>query len=553
MSSTGGTGGTKRAPSEKGKKNNEKKKKQFYYDKGKRSQNKPSEKVLLTPEQLKALDLRDTTTPLWKLPYEEQIAHKSEFLEDCFKKLRDEIMSFSLPNDARATKYIEEIQAECTEKLCCAYDGVIPAPTLQGYRNKWQLTAGFDADGKKCLGFVAGAWSDGVNGTTAPIGNCIPISDEGKLVSQRLNEYVIQSDLSCYHSSTGGFWRQVTVRQNLDKEMLVDVQVNPTGLSKEQLDEEKKKLVEFVTKLNEDELKSINTKIASLLWQEWAKISSVASYDTPRELLYGVDHLYETLCGVKFRISADSFFQTNTKAAEVLYTKVADLCGVLPAAGGYNSAGTVIYDICCGTGSIGISISKLSNNPQLNIVGVESVASAIHDAKHNSEVNHIQNTAWHVGRAEDLLPKLFSEEYKRFIRRNLIGVIDPPRPGLHKSAVRAIRRCRGLDRLIYVSCNAETLVRDAALLCKPEKGQRMPPFKPIRALGVDLFPHTDHVEAIIVFQRCKFVHVPEDFDNSSGDEASKSAATTTTTTESGTDQKESKGKEEEDKEEKSNA
>jgi len=119
---------------------------------------------------------------------------------------------------------------------------------------------------------------------------------------------------------------------------------------------------------------------------------------------------------------------------------------------------TVVFDICCGTGAIGICLSKFAKK----VVGVELVEAAVENAKLNVKLNSDQidetKCEFFAGRAEYLLPdiaKKYSED-----RCKIVGIVDPPRSGLHRDVLKALRTCKGLDRLVYVSCNAVTQMRD---------------------------------------------------------------------------------------------
>lgn len=149
--------------------------------------------------------------------------------------------------------------------------------------------------------------------------------------------------------------------------------------------------------------------------------------------------MYESLLNLKFRISPLAFFQANTKAAEILYSKIGEICDI--------DESTIILDICCGTGTIGLTLASKCKL----VVGVEIIPEAIEDAKVNSELNNIKNVEWHCGKAEDILPNLL----KRHVNDKVVAIVDPPRAGLHIKVIQALRHLRNLESLIYVSCNPE--------------------------------------------------------------------------------------------------
>ena len=163
-------------------------------------------------------------------------------------------------------------------------------------------------------------------------------------------------------------------------------------------------------------------------------------------------------------------------------------------------ADTVVFDICCGTGAIGICLSKNAKK----VIGVELVEAAVVNARENVNLNKdlidADRCEFHAGRAENLLPEI-AKQYSD-LNSTIVGIVDPPRSGLHRDVLKALRTCKGLNRLVYVSCNALTQIRDMQFLCySAEKKRKAPPFKPICCLGADLFPHTSHIESIIFFER----------------------------------------------------
>lgn len=122
--------------------------------------------------------------------------------------------------------------------------------------------------------------------------------------------------------------------------------------------------------------------------------------------------------------------------------------------------------------------------------------------KLNADAIEAGKCEYHAGRAEYLMPPV-SKEYSDADNK-IVGIVDPPRSGLHREVLRALRTCKGLNRLVYVSCNAQTQMRDLQYLCyATERKRPAPPFVPIKCFGADLFPHTNHVESIIFLERAE--------------------------------------------------
>jgi len=207
-----------------------------------------------------------------------------------------------------------------------------------------------------------------------------------------------------------------------------------------------------------------------------AKISDTASPDSI-EVLTGPGRITEVLRledrELRFQISPASFFQTNTRGAEVLYG-IARRWVMLEKPG-------KVLDLYCGGGGFALSLADACKK----VVGVESNAAAVEDAKRNTADNGVQNTEFYVGQTETLLPALLDMKPQA-------AVADPPRAGLHSKAVAAL--CAGgPPLLIYVSCNPDALGRDLADLA--------PAYRAEQAEMVDLFPHTEHVETAVLLRR----------------------------------------------------
>ena len=194
-------------------------------------------------------------------------------------------------------------------------------------------------------------------------------------------------------------------------------------------------------------------------------------YDLDPIPYFGEGFVTEKLGGYEFIISPKSFFQTNTVQAEKLYSIAKNFAGL---------TGTeTVYDLYCGTGSIGIFVSDLAKK----IVGVELVDAAIEDAKKNAERNHISNAHFFAG---DVI-KICDDEFFATHGRPDVVITDPPRAGMHEKLVNKLLEI-GAPKIVYVSCNTATQARDVALL--QEK------YDVVKVQPVDMFPHTHHIESV---------------------------------------------------------
>ena len=198
-------------------------------------------------------------------------------------------------------------------------------------------------------------------------------------------------------------------------------------------------------------------------------------YDQDVVTYHGKDHIAEQLNTVRYKISPKSFFQTNSKQAKRLYDIVKEF--------GNFSKDDIVYDLYCGTGSIGLYIAAECKK----VVGIEQIPEAIEDAKYNATLNEIKNTVFHAGTCEDILKESFIEQHGM----PDIVVVDPPRAGLHEKVVQVLMQAAP-KRIVYVSCNPATQARDVLLFSEKYNVTRCRP--------VDMFPHTYHIENVILLE-----------------------------------------------------
>ena len=177
----------------------------------------------------------------------------------------------------------------------------------------------------------------------------------------------------------------------------------------------------------------------------------------------------------EFKISPKSFFQTNTKQAEKLYTVTRDFAGL--------TGKEIVYDLYCGTGSIGIFLSKNAKK----IIGVEVIEEAIADAKENAALNNINHAEFFAG---DVIKICNDEFFARHGRPDVI-ITDPPRAGMHEKLVHKLLEM-AVPKIVYVSCNTATQARDLGLLSEKYLIEKIQP--------VDMFPHTHHIECVVLLK-----------------------------------------------------
>lgn len=213
-------------------------------------------------------------------------------------------------------------------------------------------------------------------------------------------------------------------------------------------------------------------EITSLMYVINEKRNDIIS-DMPVHLYKGDPFMIENLDGVQFKIGPVSFFQTNTHQVLELYRLVRDFAGI--------QTSDIVYDLYCGTGTIGCFVARQA----ARVVGVEYVPSAIEDARENARMNGIDNCEFYAGD----LAKIFTDEFVTEHGKPSVVITDPPRAGMHPSVVEQLLKIAP-ERIVYVSCNSATQARDVALMKEFYTVERARP--------VDMFPHTQHVESVLL-------------------------------------------------------
>ncbi|NXE51895.1 TRM2A methyltransferase, partial [Casuarius casuarius] len=426
--------------------------------------------------------IADVVTPLWNVPYEEQLARKKRDCEQVLQKLTKEI-----GNNNRAFLPWLFVQKQKYNKMCCPVEGVKPSPLQTEYRNKCEFLIGTGVNQEdKTVGCRLGKYKGGTCAVVEPF-DTIHIPAVAKKVVKAFQDYIRSTPYSVYSPETyEGHWKQLTVRTSRNDHIMAIVYFNPQKLSKEELADLKISLAKYFT-----EGMGKDSGVTSLYFVEEGQRKSPNLEDLPLEHVAGDKYIYEELLGLKFRISPHAFFQVNTRAAEVLYTAIREWAQL-------NQESTVL-DICCGTGTIGISLAKEVKK----VIGIELCQEAVQDARVNAQINELNNIEFYCGKAEDVVPSLINV----LAPQNLITIVDPPRAGLHSKVILAIRRAEHLKKLIYVSCNPRAAMNNFVDLCRaPSNRVKGASFRPVKAMAVDLFPQTRHCELLIFFERAEYAN-----------------------------------------------
>ena len=333
---------------------------------------------------------------------------------------------------------------------------IVAAPETYGYRNKMEFTI---AGPGPVVGLHAAERYDVV----LDIERCLLQSETMNALLDEFRRQVRERDLPVWDPrSERGLLRFVTVREG---RRTGEAMVNVVAAAPD---------VQAVMPVAEA-LKARVPATASVLLNVNDKKASVA-IGSEEHLLLGGDQITESLDGVSFQISANSFFQTNTVQAERLFAIVAEACALR----GHET----VLDLYSGTGAISLLLARRATR----VYGVELSAAAVADAGRNARANGIENCTFLPGEVRHVLPVLMREG----VRADVI-VADPPRAGFHPKALAAMAALAP-ECIVYVSCNPATLARDVGDLVR--QGYRLEWVQP-----VDMFPQTPHIEAVARLSR----------------------------------------------------
>ncbi|XP_064629031.1 tRNA (uracil-5-)-methyltransferase homolog B-like [Lineus longissimus] len=423
-----------------------------------------------------------STTPLYDIPYEEQLKIKTKYMQYVLKTLANQLLHNH--KGLKLQSLVDHI-GDC-DGLAGPLEAIKPSPVITGYRNKDEMSIGEDVNGNLVAGHLVGNYMfKSESPTCVQICRLINVKDSHKLIAKLYNRFLTKTRFPvCNHFGDGGHWHSIKIRSNLENETMFIVRFHPQKLSEDQIELAKEELREFFIS-GEGSV----CNLSSLYFQTCWKVKCTNT-ESPYILLHGKPCLQETLHGYKFQISPDSFFQTNTLGAEVLYNTVRDYCELTKE--------SVLFDVCCGTGTIGIILSQFVKK----VVGVEKIQQAVDDAEWNTSFNNVKNAEFICAQAEGFIKVLMSRG-EVSDNDDLVAVLNPGRGGLKKKLIKCIREFPAIRRVIYVTCKPKGFCfNNFKSLCQPEdkeyKGQ---PFLLKKAVPVDMFPQTNHCELVMQFAR----------------------------------------------------
>lgn len=352
------------------------------------------------------------------------------------------------------------------------FEPIVGADTTRGYRNKIEFTFSNKkyipkSDFKQLpaetipadtLAGYGGFHAKGIFDKVVEIDTCYLQNEPSNAIRKAIVNFGRENGIPFYDARQHTGWlRNVMIRLTRTGQLMVNIVLafdDPT-LREALLQTIDQQFPEITTLLY-----TINPK-----WND-------SIYDLNVNTYKGPGYILETLEDYQFKIGPKSFFQTNTAQAEKLYQytrQMAELTG-----------NETVYDLYCGTGSIGIFVSKQAKK----IVGVETIAEAIADAKENAAMNNIKDAAFYAG---DVI-KICNDAFFAQNGKPDVIITDPPRAGMHEKLIEKLLEIAA-PRIVYVSCNPATQARDLALLSEKYNVTKVQP--------VDMFPHTFHIENIV--------------------------------------------------------
>jgi len=421
----------------------------------------------------------------WKsTPFTQQLSDKRKVVEDTLATALRGVRAQAKTRGYTPRPEWDQLAVEDTLFVSDDKGAADPSP-VDGYRNKCEFTFAPNAEGEPDIGFMHTRATLTTEPVVAAGENLMNVPSEiAKIVLSLRN--LLRSNIQTFplfsHRFKTGFWRVVSIRAcPITRESQVVIQSGPT-------EDKKVELENILINWGQE------CAITSLYVQYNASVTdTIVSSD-----LHEMKKLLGPTCinmGIgpraRFQVHPLSFFQTNTRGCEILYDRVGQWLDI--------QEGSVLLDVCCGVGTIGQYVGLSKDTVQ--VLGVDIVSEAVDNARDNAAVNGISGRASYIaGRAEEVLPGL--------VARGDVAVVDPPRSGLHKTVIRAIRETEKIKKLVYVSCNPKTLAEDLVKLCEPltscpeEEGSAVNHrFIPTKAVAVDMFPNTVHCEVVVLLTR----------------------------------------------------
>jgi len=377
--------------------------------------------------------------------------------------------------------YAEQLKTK-RKRLETLLKGICPVKDMIGmedpfyYRNK--VHAVFDRDRRGNI--ISGIYQENTH-NVVPVEKCMIEDQKADEIIGTIRGMLKSFKIRTFDEDTGyGLLRHVLIRRGFESGeiMVVLVTASPVFPSKNNFVKALREKHPEITTI----VQNINGRGTSMVLGE------------KEHVLYGKGYIVDTLCGCSFRISSRSFYQVNPAQTEKLYTKALELAGL--------TGKETVVDAYCGIGTIGIIASKKAGN----VIGVELNQDAVRDAINNAKMNQISNIRFFCNDAGRFLVNMAEAGEKADV-----VIMDPPRSGSTEEFMDSIAKM-GAKKVVYVSCNPETLARDLAYMKKLG-------YKAKEAVGFDMFPATEHVKTVVLLSHKKadsYIHIDVEFGEGEG-------------------------------------
>lgn len=346
----------------------------------------------------------------------------------------------------------------------------IPSPQIRYYRNKLEFTFSdkrwiepeFFQKENKNFSPALGFHKSGAYDKVLDIQECFLQDDISNRIRNFVRDYALQHHISFFDKKNNqGLLRTLTIRNTTLNEWMVILGVYEVhqDIIYPLLDAIIQQFP-FITSLQYAHLFMLNESLSN-----------------GKLFLYkGRDYIIEQLGNLRFKISAHSFFQTNSLQAKKMYDIVKELAQL--------SGNEIVYDLYCGTGTISLYVADKARQ----VIGIEYVQQAVEDAIENAKLNNISNARFYAGVMENIFTETFIAEHEK----PDVIIADPPRAGMHKRVIEQIKKI-GPQRIVYVSCSPPSQARDLSYLCDMYEVKYVQP--------IDMFPHTTHIENIVLLEK----------------------------------------------------
>ena len=392
------------------------------------------------------------------LPYDAQLRMKQQQVEDQLRRIGKVELPPLRPilGSVKTREYRNKLDFGCANKRYLTKEEIASLSPLTPHSSEKDRPA---------IGFhITGAFDK-----ILPIEKCHLMDDLHNAIRNETLRYATEHGLSFFDlREQKGLLRDLIIRNSASGEWLVIVQFHYDETGGEA---EAHGLLQH--------LADTFPQITSLMYVDNQKCNDTYG-DLDIQLFKGQDHITELMEDLRFKVGPKSFYQTNTEQACHLYGVVRELA-FTPPSEGLEEVFPLVYDLYTGTGTIANFVARQARK----VIGIEYVPEAIEDAKENSRLNGIDNTLFFAGDMKDILTDEFIAQHGR----PDVIITDPPRAGMHPDVVKTILRAAP-ERIVYVSCNPATQARDLQVL---DEDYRVAVVQP-----VDMFPHTPHVENVVL-------------------------------------------------------